>query len=108
MNYDFVNTQLVIKDGKVSVKDEKFQDQLDQPDDNKLTGTERADSSLNENFSTDNSSVVDENKIHDDLTKRFKTFTIEEYPNTERAIYKVIMNFKRQQMLSTPKKIISL
>jgi len=89
MNYDFVNTQLVIKDGKVPVKDVSSQEENE-------TSKRRTSSSSNENLSRTNLSAsavrqqdYEENQLQVDLNKKFKTFTIEEYSNNDRTICQV-------------------
>ena len=97
MNYDFVNTQLVIKDGKLPAKDSSSQDESD-------AARRRISSSSNENVSRTNLSTssvrqqdLEENQLQADLNKKFKTFTIEEYSNTDRTVCQVIRNYFEQK-----------
>lgn len=93
MNYDFVNTQLVIKDRKaVSVEDKKLTDNNNNDSD---------DSEKNENSSSSNNSqnnqqqtkaadsIIITDPLQIELNSKFSTFNIDEYnSNNGRIIYK--------------------
>jgi hypothetical protein len=89
MNYDFVNTQLVIKDGKAAVTSSQEENEIDN----------KQKTISNENFSLTPTSVspssvrqqdYEDSALQVDLNKKFKMFNIEEYSNSERSICQVI------------------
>jgi len=89
MNYDFVNTQLVIKDGKAAVTSSQEENESDTKlktisnENFALTPTSVSPSSVRQQDCEDSSS------LQVDLNKKFKMFTIEEYSNSERTLCQV-------------------
>ena len=101
MNYDFVNTQLVIKDGKVSVTDNQQPNELDESShdedthdkENTHSGDESDANTNSSSHATHKSSVQQPKRVDSsfeelDLDKRLNTFTIEEFSKTEQTLYK--------------------